>query len=382
MEPIRILYVNGGIMHRGGIESYMMNYYRHIDRTKVQIDFIVHGNEKGVYDDEIEELGGKIYHVPVKSKDYIGNIRKLKLIFKSGKYKIVHSHMDAMSMVVLKIAKQCGIPIRIAHSHNTQHLTNNKLKFILNEYARKNVSKYATHLFACSEAAGKWLFGKNNIDEGNVEIINNAIEMDKFKFNNDKRIKIRKELNLKDEFVIGHIGRFDYQKNHIFLLEIFKDTLKYIPNAKLILIGDGHLRSTIEDKIIKLDIKENVIMLGTRPDISDITNAFDIFLLPSLFEGLPVVAIESQANGLPCLFSDDITKEVDFTKMSYFIPRNENLKLWSHTILEIYNKSITRFNIDDKLISSKYNIKKEAIKLQDMYILMMEECKNEDNVSK
>lgn len=380
MKPIRILYVNGGIMHRGGIESYMMNYYRHIDRTKVQIDFIVHGHEKGVYDDEIKSMGGKIYHVPVKSKDYFGNIKELKKIFKTGRYKIVHSHMDAMSMVVLKIAKKCGVPVRIAHSHNTQHLTNNKLKFILNEYARKNISKYATHLFACSEEAGRWLFGDKNFDIGNVKIINNAIDIEKFKFNKEKREKLRKELDLEENFVIGNIGRFDYQKNHLFLLDIFKETLNYIDNAKLILIGDGHLKSKIEEKILELNIKDNVIMLGIRTDINDIMNIFDIFILPSLFEGLPVVGIESQANGLPCLFSEDITKEVDFTKNSYFIKRDTNLKLWTDIIYKIYERKMIRLDVENKLIITKYNINKEALKLQNIYISMMEEYKNEDNV--
>lgn len=298
MEIIRVLYVNGGLMDRGGISMHMMNYYRHLDKSRIQIDFVVHGFEKGIFDDEIYSLGGKIYNIPLKSKDYFGNIKALKEIFDTGKYKIVHSHMDAMNMVVLKIAKKCGIPIRIAHSHNTQHLTNNKIKFAINEYARLNISKYATHFFACSEKAGRWLFGDKAVNNGKVTVIYNAIELEEFTFKQLKRDFLRDALDLKNNFVIGHIGRFDYQKNHLFLLDVFNETLKLTENVKLLLIGDGHLRDEIITKIKKLGIEDKVIMMGVRSDINDLLNVFDVFILPSVFEGLGTVVIEAQANGL------------------------------------------------------------------------------------
>lgn len=373
MEPIRVLYVNGGIMHRGGIEAYMMNYYRHIDRKKVQIDFVVHGFEKGVYDDEIREMGGKIYNVPIKSKDYIGNIRALKAIFNTGEYKIIHSHMDAMSMVVLKIAKQCGVPIRIAHSHNTQHLTNSKIKYMLNEYARRNINKYATHLFACSEAAGRWLFGNAKYDSGDVVLVNNAIEIEKFQFNEAKRELLRQQLGLSNNFVIGHVGRFDYQKNHLFLLNIFQETLKYIPNAKLVLIGEGHLKEKITKKIRDLEIEERVMMLGLRSDVNDLNNMFDIFLLPSLFEGLPVVAIEAQANGLPCLFSDTITKEVQVTDLVKFMSKEQTALDWGVEINRVLQQNNIRRSKKNILISNGYSIEDEAQRLENMYISLIEE---------
>lgn len=367
MEPIRILYVNGGIMSRGGIESYMMNYYRNLDRDKIQIDFIVHGFEKGVYDDEIKLMGGRIYNVPVKSKDYIGNIKALRKIFLSGQYKIVHSHMDAMSTVVLKEAKKCGIPIRIAHSHNTQHLTNSRLKFILNEYARKNIKKYATHLFACSEDAGKWLFGKKSFDDGKVKIINNAIDLNKFKFDIIKRQKIRNELGIKDEFVIGHVGRFDYQKNHSFLLDIFKGVLEKLPKSKLILVGDGHLKNEIFNKIKKLNIKDNVIILGLRDDVNEIINAFDIFILPSLFEGLGIVGVEAQTNGLQCVLSDVIPKEIRITENVEFISLNENPEVWVEKVVSISKKNNERQENSELLKFCRYDINTEAKKLQKLY---------------
>lgn len=242
MEPIRILYVIGGIMGRGGIESYTMNYYRNIDKTKVQIDFVVHGYGKGVYDDEIIANGGKIYHVPVKTKDYFGNIKGLKKIFLSGDYKIVHSEMDAMNYVVLKLAKECGVPIRISHSHSTQHLTQNKLKFIINEYARKRINKYANYLFACSELAGRWLYGDKKVENGEVKIINNAINLDKFEYSIKKREEIRRELGIENEFIIGHVGRLHFEKNQDFLLQVFQKVNELEKNTKLIIVGDRTIR--------------------------------------------------------------------------------------------------------------------------------------------
>lgn len=372
-EPIRILYINGGIMDLGGISSYMMNYYRNIDRDKVQIDFVVHGFEKGVYDDEIINMGGNIYNIPIKSKDYFGNIKALKEIFANNRYKIVHSHMDAMGIIPLKLAKKYNIPVRISHSHNTQHLTNNKIKFILNEYARKNLYKYSTHMFACSEKAGRWMFGDKLFDRGMVRIIYNAIDIDKFKFDKLKRDKIRKELSIGNDFIIGHVGRFDHQKNHLFLLRLFKKVLDKIENAKLILVGDGALKNIIEKEIIDLGIEKQVILLGARPDVNTLYNVFDMFMLPSLFEGLPVVGIEAQINGLDCLFSTNVPDEIDISNNSYFEDLDSDFLKWSNIIINIYkNYNIeTRGNLDyTKKSYENYNINISAKKLEEYYITL------------
>lgn len=369
MKPERILYVCGGIMNRGGIESYMMNYYRHINREEIQIDFIVHGNQKGVYDDEIIKLGGYIYRVPVKSKDYFGNVRELKKIFNSGKYKILHTHMDAMNMVVLKIAKQCGIPFRISHSHNTQHLTSNPIKFILNEYARKNVKKYATHLFACSELAAEWLYGKQSIKNGNVTIINNAIDFSKYLFSERKRVEMRNNMRISEnEIVIGHIGRFDYQKNHIFLLKIFKKYLETNPDSRLILIGEGHLKPKIIELIDEMQISENVLVVGSTDKVEDYLNMFDIFVFPSLFEGLGIVLIEAQVSGLQCITSDQVPKEANITGNVSYLSLDESEKTWSNQIENIIKNYGNNRNIDllsPNLIS--YDIESEAKNLQVIY---------------
>ena len=367
MTPQRILYVNGGIMHRGGIESYMMSYYRNLDKDKLQIDFIVHGYDKGIYDDEIEAMGGRIFRVPVKSKNYFGNIRELRKIFDSNDYKIVHSHMDAMSTVVLKIAKESNIPIRIAHSHNTQHLTTNKIKYLLNEYARKNITKYATHLFACSEPAARWLFGSTNVDKGNVVYVKNAINLEEYAFDPAMRAKYREEFSVEEDLVIGHVGRFDYQKNHSYLIDVFNRLVQEVPNAKLVLVGDGRLKSKIQDKIIEYNLSNNIILLGVRDDVNNIMNAFDVFILPSHFEGLGIVLVEAQANGLKCIASDTIPKEVNISgDVTFLSTAQNNIGCWIRQILQT---DVNNRNADiNKFVTSGYGIKNEVEKLQQLYL--------------
>ena len=368
---IRVLHVLGGVFRHGGTEAFIMNYYRHIDRSTVQFDFVVHGFEKGVYDDEIAELGGKIYQVPLKSKNYFGNIKALKAIFNTGKYNIVHSHMDAMGMVVLKTAKKCGIPIRISHSHNTDHQTTNKLQYALHEHARKNIIKYATHFFACSKAAGKWLYGEDIIKSSNYQIIKNAIDFDNFCFDEDMRAQIRSKYHLRSEDIaFGHIGRFSEQKNHMFLLDVFYEILKFTPTAKLFLIGDGHLLKQVEERIIKLDIINNVHLLGLRKDTFEILNAFDIFLLPSLYEGLPVVLTEAQANGLQCFVSDTITDEIDLLNAVTFISLDESPGKWADKIIKSYDGKLDRAVKKDDFASTGYEIQTATKDLQDFYLRM------------
>lgn len=368
MDIIRILYVNGGIMNRGGIESYMMNYYRNVDRNKVQIDFVVHGFEKGAYDDEIIELGGEIHNIPIKSKDYFGNIKALKDIFISGKYKIVHSHMDAMSMVVLKQAKKCGIPFRIAHSHGTQHLTNNKVKLLINEYARKTIVNYATHFCSCSEMAGQWLFGSDK----NITIVNNAIDIEKFKVNIEITNEYKNKLNIKNKFVIGHVGAFHFYKNHDFILEIFSEVLKVKEESVLLLIGKGPLEKEIADKVKRLEITGKVKLLGERSDIAELMQVMDVLLLPSQFEGLPVVIIESQASALKSIISTNITREVKLCELVEFMDIENNPSDWANKILEFKNKNLKN-DYSDLLIKNGYYIKNEALKLQNMYLRMYKE---------
>lgn len=373
METIRILYVNGGPMNRGGIESYMMNYYRNFNRSKIQIDFVAIGLERAAYDDEIESLGGRMYYIPKKSKDYLGYKKGLREIFRTGKYKIVHTHMDAMGMTVLKEAKKCNIPIRIAHSHNTQHLTNNPIKLKINEYARNNINKYATHMFACSELAGRWLFGDEAFESRKVEIVKNAIDIEKFIFNEEKRNSIRKELAiLNDEIVIGHVGRFDYQKNHMFILKFFSKLLKDNKKLKLILIGNGHLKEEVIKQINTLKIEKYVKIIDACDNVNEMYNAFDIFVLPSHFEGLGIVAIEAQVNGLQCVLSDRVPNEAKVSNNVEFISI-EKEDLWSNSIGKLIENGLDRNMDKQDIVDFGYDIKSEAKKIQDKYTLLCEE---------
>lgn len=360
----RILYISGGILHRGGVESFMMNYYRHFDHSKLQVDFIVHGPEKGYYDDEILSLGGKIYHVPVKSIDYRGNINALRKIFVSGEYNVIHSHMDAMSYVPLQLAKEMGIPNRIAHSHNTNFLTNNPLKILLNKYARFKLRSCATHYQACSVLAGEWLFGKGLMKSQKVTLVNNAIELAKFQFMPEIRAQMRTELSIESNFVIGHVARFDDQKNHEFLIDIFSEIIKKNKKAKLVLVGEGYLKNNIEKKVKTLLLENHVLFLGSRPDVDQLLNAFDVFVLPSKFEGLPVCLIEAQANGLPILVSDVVSKEVAITDLVSF-KSLQDANSWIEGILNAQRKETLYY---DQISEKGYNIDLESHKLQDFYL--------------
>lgn len=360
--PIKILYVNGGLMNRGGIESYMMNYYRHFDHKIIQIDFIVHNaGGYGYYDEEIKNLGGQIFILPQKSKHPLSYKTQLKAILKKGNYKIIHTHMDAMGAWVLKIAKVCGIPVRIAHSHNTQHLTTNPIKLFFLEQARKNINRYATHRMACSEIAGKWLFGNHPF-----QIIRNAIELDKFKFNKKVREQIRQKYNIENHFLVGHVGRFDAQKNHVFLIDIFAEVHKVIPSSKLMLIGEGHLKEFIQQKIKILNLKNSVILTGVRDDVNLFYNAFDLFVLPSLFEGLGIVAIESEMNGCTTFLSDQVPIETKIAPNVHYISLKKDQ--WTQQILSFIYSKEKREEAHFNLQSSGYDIKTEAQKLQDIYI--------------
>jgi len=367
MIPLRVLYVNGGIMNRGGIESYMMNYCRRFNKEKVQVDFIMHGFEEGIYDSEIKTLGGKIYSVPIKSKNYIGNIRALNKIFSTGVYTIVHSHMDAMSYPVLREAYKCGIPVRIAHSHNTGHLTNNRMKILLNEYCRKNLNDYATHRFACSAAAGKWLFGEGHGKSSEIILAKNAIDISKYSYNKQTRNRLRKELGTDDKFVIGHIGRFAYQKNHDQLIDIFHEITKRTNNTVLLLIGSGNLEETVKGKVRDLGLEDKVVFLGMVDNVHEYLNAFDVFLLPSCFEGLPVTLIEAQINSVRCVVSDVITKEAKISGNVNFVSLAQPSSVWADIVLKDQTRDRVRYPISETGLID-YDIDIQAKLLEDFYL--------------
>lgn len=359
---IRVLQVVT-VMNRGGLETMLMNYYRKIDRNKVQFDFMVHREEKGHYDDEIISLGGRIYRMPqIRPGNYRDYFRKLDRFFADhSEYKVVHSHINENSSFVLRAAKKVGVPCRIAHSHLSDLGIDLKLPFRL--YARSVMKDHPTRYFACSKNAGKWLFSNKSPEE--IKVLNNAVNVEEFLFNREARQRTRKELGVRDELVIGHIGRFNKQKNHEFLIEIFKSVVEKRPDAVLVMIGEGNLKPQIEKKVLELGLTSNVRFLGVRSDIARLMQGMDLFLFPSLFEGLPVVLVEAQAAGLKCVISDSITKETDITGSIEFASLSESPEEWANKVL-----SSSYEHVDTSLLLSEkgYDTRTMAKWLADYYL--------------
>ncbi|HFI0789867.1 TPA: glycosyltransferase family 1 protein [Streptococcus suis] len=363
-EPIRVVQIIGKWLG-GGVESVVMNYYRHIDRTKIQFDFICDEDSTNIPYGEIEKMGGKVILIPPYQKVFKYH-NKLKEVLKSGGYKIVHSHINTLSVFSLFAAKCAGVPVRIAHSHSTTNKKEKK-KNLLKQVLRPFSKVFATDYMCCSELAGRWLFGNKEYDNGNVYLLNNAIDLDKFKYDEEKRKKKRKELNIEDStIVIGHVGRFVEQKNHRFLIDIFNEVHKQKENSILLLAGQGPLMEEMKEKVRNLGLEKNVKFLGQRYDINELYQAFDVFCLPSLYEGLPVVGVEAQATGLLCIFSDDMTKETKVLDTTEFLSLNQSVEEWAYTILKKY-KLFKRKNYTNEISKKDLNIKKEAKKLIQKY---------------
>ena len=283
-EKIIIAHIMGK-WNGGGVESVVMNYYRNIDRNKIQFHFLCDEDSTDIPYEEIEKLGGKVIVIPPYQKLFKYQ-KELYRIFKENNYKIVHSHINALSVFPLRIAKKAGVPIRIAHSHSTSNKKEWK-KNILKMILRSLSKLYANNYFACTEYAGKWLFGKKVVERKELNVINNAIDLKKFEFNENTRKALREELGIKDDtLIIGHVGRFMKQKNHEFLVEVFNEVYKKNQNTLLILIGQGPLLSEIKEKAINLNIEDKIKFIGQVTDVEKYYNIMDIFLFPSIYEGL------------------------------------------------------------------------------------------------
>lgn len=360
-KPIIVAQVMGKWLGNG-VESVIMNYYRHLDHSKVQFDFICDEDSTRIPYDEIKKLGGRVFLVP-KYQNLPKYLKALEKLFKENQYRIVHANLSTLSVFPLYVAKKVGVPIRIAHSHSTSNpkeWKRNLIKNILRPFSKH----YATDYFACSEVAGRYLFGNKAFDQGEVKIIHNAIDVEKFKFDEVARKKLRKEFGIMDStIVIGHVGRFVQTKNHTFLVDVFKKYHERNPDSKLLLIGIGPLENQIKDKIRKLDLVESVIFLGQRDDINKLYSVMDIFCLPSLYEGLPVVGVESQATGLPIIFSNGVSHEAIISKNAKIVPNQE-----TGAYIEKMDE-ITQENKQRALASINENmsIKNEAPKLEAIY---------------
>ena len=362
--PIRVLQIIG-IVCGGGVEAVIMNYYRHIDRSKIQFDFVIDGYNKSILDDEVLALGGKVYHVEPYKKNIFSYMKQIYRIVRNGHYQIVHSNMNTLSVFSLFSAWLAGAQQRILHNHSTAVKQEGKrsiMKQILRPFAPVFANRYA----ACSKLAGNWMYGKKRMIQGNITIIHNAIDLEKYTFSKSIRAKYRHELGLTDNnLVIGHVGRFMFQKNHAFLLKIFYEVKKKNQDAVLLLIGDGELRKTTEKKVHEYGLTDSVKFLGLRKDVQALYNAMDVFVLPSWYEGLPVVSVEAQANGLRCLFSTNVTAESKLTKAAEFIDLDDGAVKWAERIL--HGKNARNLHAADEMRHAGFDIKTQTQSLIDWY---------------
>ncbi len=363
-KTLRVAHIMGKMIG-GGVESVVMNYYKNIDHSKIQFDFICDDDSTNIPKKEIEALGGKVILIPPYQKA-IKYHKELKRVLKEGKYKIVHSHISTMSVFSLFAAKCAGVPVRIAHSHSTTNKKEKKKNFI-KQLLRPFSKLFSTHYIGCSELAGRWLFGDKEFEKGNVYILNNAIDFDKFKYDVQIRNNKRKELNIEnDTLVIGHLGRFVDQKNHKFLIEIFDEIHKKNSNSILMLGGQGPLLNEIKEKVSRLNLNDSVKFLGQRNDANELYQAFDVFLLPSLYEGLPVVGVEAQAAGLLCILSNDMTKETKILDSTIFLELDKGAKEWAKILLAAF-KNFNRKDTKKEISNNNFNIKVESTKLEEYY---------------
>lgn len=368
---IRILH-SVSYMSRGGIETMLMNYYRHIDRNKVQFDFLCNASNIGAYDDEILELGGRIFRSPgFNPLKYFEYRRYMHDLFISHpEYRIIEAHNGPLGRNALKAAKDEGVPIRIYHAHGADLPFN--MKWPLKYYCMKMLRYSMNEHFVCSVKAGQFYMGKEIMKRGGYHFIPNAIEVGKFVFDPAVRNRIRRNFQLEGKEVIGHVGRFSLQKNHKFLLELFAIIHKQRPQTRLVLIGDGEWHERVMRQINSLGIRDAVITPGSVSNPNEWYQAFDLFVLPSLWEGLPVVGVEAQTAGLPCIFSTAVTNEVALTGNAYFLPLDVSKDIWVRKINECFNSKVPRQDMTQTIINAHYDIATEALSLEKLYLLYAE----------
>lgn len=323
--PVRVLHVVTNMSY-GGLENLLMNYYRSIDRSRIQFDFLTHVDIHQDFEEEIAALGGRLYRLPRLNPFSYGYLRRLDSFFREHpEYRVVHCHLNCMSSVVLKAAMDNGVPARIAHSHGSSHRWD--LKYPIRLWCRGRIPRYASALFACGKAAGDWMFqGKT------YTVIPNAIDAAAFRINEAVAARMRRELGVEGKFVVGHVGQFRTEKNHLFLIDVFAALLNLVPESRLILVGKGTQMEPCRQKADQLGIGEKILFLGARADIPELMQAMDVFLLPSTTEGLPVTMVEAQSAGLPCVISDGVPIECKLTEEVIQLPLAESAQRWAEVL--------------------------------------------------
>jgi len=370
-NQLRVLQIVQG-MNMGGIETLLMNFYRNIDRSIIQFDFLVSCKEKSYYEDEIVSLGGYIFRMSaisiVSPYKYLND---LNIFFKNHQeYKIVHSHMNAVSALPLYIAKKNHVPVRICHSHTNRTVG---FKGILKRILKYPLRLFANNYFACSADAANFLYGKWFFNTPNCYILKNAIDAPLYIYNPVSRSQIREQYNINSEMVIGHVGRFVSVKNHKFILDVFKSIHDKNPNTILMLIGDGELSLEIIEKIKFLGLTESIILTGSVQNVYDYLQAMDIYIFPSLFEGLGMSLVEAQTAGLNCFAADTVPSESAVTDLVEFISLNQNVDFWADKILDVGNE-YTRKSMLSVIQHAGYDVKTSSEWLQTFYINKNTDC--------
>ena len=359
-------------MNRGGAENAIMNYYRHIDRGKVQFDFLLTEQNKCQFEDEINSLGGKIYRVPLlRIANPLPYIKAVSTFFNEHpEYQIVHSHTSSKSVVPLWIAKKKGIPVRIAHSHGSH--SEKGINGWVRDCLKIPLKYVANHYFACGTEAAIWLYGKKYHNKGKIQILPNIIECKKFIYNAKIREEYRRKLEISDETILlGCTARFCYPKNQTFAVNLLNELHKKNIKSMLILVGDGDERPIIESNISKNELGDYVIFTGVVPNVSDYEQAMDVFLMPSFFEGLPLSLIEAQISGLKCFASTGVPQEADKTGLVSFIPLDKGPHYWAEQIVD--QLPYTRRSYLHEMQEAGYDAETSAKKLQDYYLQLAKE---------
>lgn len=370
-NQIKVLRIMGKV-GSGGVENITMNYFRQIDKSKIQLDFIFDGYNRTNFEKEIIDNGSTIYKVEPYSKNIFKNLLQIYQIIKKNNYQIVHSHLNALSVLPLLAAKLAGADIRIASNHSTAEkgeLKKSIAKYILRPFSRL----FPTHYAACSVHAAEWLFGEQIASSKQINYIKNAINLDKFKYSNEIREKVRKNLDINDQFVIGHAGRFAYQKNHRFIIDVFEKVHFYHSNTVLLLAGEGELLEDIKKYVREKNLQDYVIFLGVRKDMHEVMQAIDVFLFPSLYEGLGNVVTETQAVSTMSVVSSAIPDEVIFTEYVKKLSLRQSIDEWTNQVLE-FKDGYVRRNTQKQLEQNGYDIKLETIKLEEYYESLYEYC--------
>ena len=374
MKKIRVLHILDEL-NTGGAERIVVSYYQHINRDRFQWDFIItryaDQEKRGLLEDTVEELGGKIYRVTRKRENYIRNITETAEIIKKGNYDIVHSHLDELSAFYLLSAKKAGVPVRICHSHLVGADRGKSVELICKMIYPLMV-RCTTDRFACGTEAGKALWGSEAVNNGMVHIMKNAIETDRFRFIQRTREETRQKLGLTDHFVAGSVGRLSYQKNSLFLIHIIQQLIKIQPDAILLVVGEGDQKNAMQEQAATLSVQDHVIFAGVRTDINELMMAMDVFLLPSRFEGLPIVLVEAQCTGLPCIVSDQVTQEVKMNENVKYLPIHDTASMWALECTVIQQPVSSRENAINAVMDAGYGITEAAKDLEQYYIAALD----------